>query len=106
MRVDGDVLRWPYTRFGFSPQAIFKVGGAPGNCMSVTLRPGCSLSVTPWPPTKLAEPGSTRIVVMPEASARDNAGSCGQTPSAARTLAVTGRVASLPSAFAMSSGMG
>src|SRR5688500_4682261 len=55
------------------------------------------LRVTPRPPTRLAEPGSTCSAVTPPASAAAKPGSCGQTECSAQTLAVTGAVASLPS---------
>src|SRR5688572_18434465 len=55
---------------------------------------------------RLAEPGSTWIVVVPPASTRGNCGSCGQTECSAQTCAVTGAVASLPSLCAAVPGAG
>src|SRR5210317_309067 len=97
MRVPGACPRPPYTRLGFSPQAIFRPCGAPGNFISMTLRPGRFLRVTPRPPIRLADPGSTCIAVTPPASAVVKPGSCGQTLCSAQTCAVTGAVISLPS---------
>src|SRR5688572_4330819 len=89
--------RLPYTRFGFSPHAIFSPCGAPGNFMPCTEREGTFLMVTPRPPNRLAEPGSTWSAVMPPASASAKFGSCGQIECSAQTCAVFGLVASLPS---------
>src|SRR5262245_4057480 len=107
MRVDGaTIFSSPYTRFGFSPQAIFSPYGAPGNFIACTVRAGTFFSVTLRPPMRLAEPGSIWSGVMPPASAVANPGSCGQTECSAQTSAVTGAVASLPSAFAATPGDG
>src|SRR5688500_5555870 len=95
MRVDGP--RLAYTRFGFSPQAIFNPYFAPGNFIPCTVRDGTTLSVTPRPPNRLADPGSTWIVVTPPARLRGNCGSCGHTECSAQTCDVFGFVASLPS---------
>src|SRR3970040_2390965 len=61
--------------------------------------------VTPRPPTRLAEPGSTCSEVTPPAIALAKPGSCGHTECSAQTLAVTGAVASLPSACALTPGL-
>ena len=104
MRVPGACRRVPYTRFGFSPQAIFMVLGASGKRISSAESRGTRRSVTPWPPTRLAEPGSTWIVVTPPARARSRAGSCGQNESTARTSGLKGPVDSLPSEWARTEG--
>src|SRR5882762_1994431 len=104
MRVDGPRV-W-YTRFGFSPQAIFNPYFAPGNFMPCTVFDGTTLSTTLRPPIRLADPGRTCMVVTPPASTRGNCGSCGQTECSAHTLAVTGLVASFPSLFASTPGAG
>src|SRR5688500_2620994 len=95
MRVEGP--RAAYTRFGFSPHAIFKPYFAPGNFIPCTVRDGTTLSTAPRPPIRFAEPGSTCSVVIPPARFLGNCGSCGQTECSAQTCAVTGFVASLPS---------
>src|SRR6478609_9598475 len=95
MRVDGP--RCAYTRLGFSPHAIFNPYFAPGNFIPCTVRDGTTLSVALRPPIRLAEPGSTWIVVTPPARVRGNCGSCGQTECSTHTFAVTGDVASLMS---------
>src|SRR5690606_17187288 len=105
IRVDGPPF-WPYTRLGFSPQAIFRPCGAPGNFMSWTVVAATFLSVTPRPPTRLAEPGRICSEVMPPASAAPKPGSCGHTECSAQTWAVTGAVASLPSLWALAPGLG
>src|SRR6478609_8713690 len=95
MRVDGP--RCAYTRFGFSPHAIFNPYFAPGNFIPCTVRAGTTLRIALRPPMRFAEPGSTWIVVTPPARMRGNCGSCGHTECSAHTFAVTGLVASLPS---------
>src|SRR3712207_3666731 len=95
MRVDGP--RLSYTRFGFSPQAIFSPYLAPGNFIPWTVREGTTFSTTLRPPIRLAEPGSTWSVVTPPDRLRGNCGSWGHTECSAHTCAVTGLVASLPS---------
>ena len=97
MSVAGDWSREPYTRFGFSPQAIFNPYGAPGNFIPCIVREGTFLMVTPRPPKRLPEPGRICMVVTPPASARSNCGSCGQIECSADTSAVFGLVISLPS---------
>src|SRR5205085_12557523 len=97
MRVCGAVLREPYTRFGFSPHAILRPYGAPGNFIPSAVRDGTFFTVTPRPPNRLAEPGRICIVVTPPASERSNCGSCGQSECSAETSAVLGLVISLPS---------
>src|ERR1041385_8962599 len=97
IRVDGPVDRWPYTRLGFSPQAILRPQGAPGNFISGTARAGINRSVTDRPPIRLAEPGRTWIPVPPPATASGICGSWGQIECSAHTCEVTGLVASLPS---------
>ena len=67
---------------------------------------GTFFRVTPRPPTRLAEPGSTCMLVTPPASAVAKPGSCGQTECSAQTLAVTGAVISLPSLCAPTPGLG
>src|ERR1041384_3565593 len=104
MRVDGP--RCAYTRFGFSPHAIFNPYFAPGNFIPCTVREGTTLTTTLRPPIKFAEPGRICIVVTPPANARGNCGSCGQTECSAQTFAVTGFVASLQSLFASTPGAG
>ena len=74
--------------------------------MSMTLRAGTFFSVTPRPPTRLADPGRICSVVMPPMSAKGNWGSWGQTECSAHTRAVTGAVASLPSEWASTPGEG
>src|SRR5690606_1052183 len=106
MRLPGACPRPPYTRFGFSPQAIFSPYGAPGNFMPWTVRPGTFLTVTLRPPNRLAEPGRICSEVMPPASAVTNPGSCGHTLCSAQTSAVLGEVISLPSACASTEGEG
>src|SRR5690606_6575550 len=64
------------------------------------------LSVTPRPPTRLAEPGRLCSAVTPPASAAPKPGSCGHTECSAQTWAVTGLVASLPSLCALAPGLG
>src|ERR1051326_1860121 len=95
MRVDGP--RCAYTRFGFSPHAIFKPYFAPGNFIPCTVRDGTTLSTTLRPPMRFAEPGSTCRVVTPPASERGNCGSWGHTECSTHTFAVTGFVASFTS---------
>src|SRR6478609_2339510 len=95
MRVDGP--RCAYTRLGFSPHAILRPYLAPGNFIPCTVRDGTTLSTTLRPPIRLAEPGSTWIVVTPPARVRGNCASCGHTECSTHTLAVTGLVASLTS---------
>ena len=95
MRVEGP--RLPYTRFGFSPHAIFIPYGAPGYFMSCTVRPGTSRSVAERPPIRFAEPGRTWSTVTPPAIASGICGSCGQIECSAQTSPVFGLVASLPS---------
>src|SRR3954464_12897336 len=97
MRVDGP--RDEYTRFGFSPHAIFSPYFAPGNFIPCTDRDGTTLRIALRPPIRLAEPGSTWSVVTPPARLRGNCGSCGHTECSAHTFAVTGFVASLPSSL-------
>src|SRR3954447_7794229 len=97
MRVCGELLREPYTRFGFSPQAIFNPYGAPGNFMPSAVRDGTFLTVTPRPPNRFADPGRICMVVTPPASDRSNWGCCGQMECSADTSAVFGLVTSLPS---------
>src|SRR5215471_10303993 len=104
MRVEGP-RDW-YTRFGFSPQAIFKPYFAPGNFIPWTVREGTTFKTTLRPPIKFAEPGRIWIVVTPPANARGNCGSCGHTECSAQTLAVTGFVASFPSLLASTPGAG
>src|SRR3546814_12195546 len=106
MRVIGACMRVPYTRLGFSPQAIFRPYGAPGNFIACMVMAGTFFRVTPRPPIRLAEPGSTCRLVIPPASALANPGSCGHTACSAPTCAVTGAVVSLPSALAVTQGMG
>src|SRR5207253_4375849 len=89
--------RFAYTRFGFSPHAIFRPYFAPGNFIPCTLRDGTTLSTTLRPPMRLADPGSTWIVVTPPASVRGNCASCGHTECSTHTFAVTGLVASFTS---------
>src|SRR5438034_4930067 len=96
IRVEGPPRR-PYTRFGFSPHAIFRPYRAPGNFISCTVRAGMSLRIALRPPIRFAEPGSAWIVVIPPAMASGICGSCGQNECSAHTSAVTGFVASLPS---------
>src|SRR3546814_13621181 len=96
MRVDGPPFS-PYTLLGFSPQAIFRPHGAPGNFIPWEVVAGTFLSVTPRPPTRFAEPGRTCSEVIPPASAARKPSSCGHTACSDQTLAVTGAVASLPS---------
>ena len=67
---------------------------------------GTFFSVTPRPPIRLAEPGSTCSEVMPPASAAAKPGSCGQTECSAHTFGVTGAVISLPSLCALTPGLG
>src|SRR5690242_20318220 len=105
MRVAGPP-RCPYTRLGFSPQAILRPYFAPGNFIPCTVREGTTLSTTLRPPNKLAEPGRTCRVVTPPANERGNCGSCGQTECSAHTFGVAGLVASLPSLFASTPGAG
>src|SRR5215212_5903258 len=62
IRVDGPP-RLAYTRFGFSPHAIFSPYLAPGNFIACTVRPGTTLSTTLLPPKRLADPGNTCSVV-------------------------------------------
>src|SRR5688500_5745995 len=104
MRVDGP--RLAYTRFGFSPHAIFKPYFAPGNFIPCTVREGTTLSTALRPPIRFADPGSTCSVVTPPARLRGNCGSCGHTECSAQTCAVTGLVASLPSSCAGTPGAG
>src|SRR5581483_7873397 len=104
MRVDGP--RCAYTRFGFSPHAIFIPYLAPGNFISCTVRAGTTLRIALRPPIRLAEPGSTWIVVTPPAMLRGNCGSCGHTECSAHTYGVVGSVASLPSELASTPGAG
>src|SRR5512139_738755 len=105
MRVEGERPLSPYTRFGFSPQAILRPCGAPGNFIACIVVAGTLRSVTPRPPIRLAEPGSTCSVVTPPASAVAKPGSCGHTPCSAHTPEVTGSVASLPSWCACTAGL-
>src|SRR5690554_5308389 len=105
MRVAGPPF-CPYTRLGFSPQAIFSPCGAPGNFIPCTVVAYTFLSVTPRPPTRLAEPGRICRAVTPPASAAPKPGSCGHTECSAHTWAVTGAVASLPSLCALAPGLG
>src|SRR5215211_2439101 len=102
MRVEGP--RVAYTRFGFSPQAIFSPYFAPGNFISCTVRAGTTLRTTERPPKRLAEPGSTWRVVTPPARLSGNCGSCGHTECSAHTSGVVGLVASFPSLFACTPG--
>src|SRR4249919_321454 len=104
MRVDGPPF-WPYTRLGFSPQAIFNPHGAPGNFIPWYVVAGTFFSVTPRPPMRLAEPGRICRLVMPPARAVSKPGSCGQIECSAHTLGVTGEVASLPSLDALTPGL-
>src|SRR5215469_6887305 len=107
MRVEGNCfLPAPYTRFGFSPQAIFSPWAAPGNFMPSTVTLGTFLSTTERPPNRLAEPGRICSVVMPPASAVRKPGSCGHTECSAQTLAVVGEVISFPSELASTAGTG
>ena len=55
---------------------------------------------------RFAEPGRICSVVTPPASAVRKPGSCGQTECSAQTFAVVGEVASLPSEFASTAGLG
>src|SRR5690606_32056375 len=105
MRVAGPLF-WPYTRLGFSPQAIFRPCGAPGNFIPCAVVEYTFFSVTPRPPTRLAEPGRICSEVTPPASAAPKPGSCGQTECSAHTCAVTGLVISLPSLCARTPGLG
>ena len=59
--------------------------GAPGNFIAWYVVAGTLRSVTPRPPIRLAEPGSTCSVVTPPASAVAKPGSCGQTECSAHT---------------------
>src|SRR5688500_2495963 len=104
MRVAGP--RLAYTRFGFSPHAIFRPYFAPGNFIACTVRAGTTFSTTLRPPIRFAEPGSTCSVVTPPARLRGNCASCGHTECSAQTCAVTGLVASLPSLSACPPGAG
>src|SRR6476661_1951415 len=104
MRVDGP--RDEYTRLGFSPHAIFSPYLAPGNFIPCTVREGTTFNTTLRPPMRLADPGSTWIVVTPPARLRGNCGSCGHTECSTHTLAVTGAVASLTSFFFVPSSSG
>src|SRR5882672_3750758 len=104
MRVEGP--RCAYTRFGFSPHAIFSPYFAPGNFIPCTVREGTTLSTTLRPPIKLPDPGSTCIVVKPPARALGSCGSCGQTECSAHTFGVTGLVSSFPSLLASTPGAG
>ena len=65
--------------------------------MSWTVRAGTTLSTVLRPPIRLADPGSTWMVVTPPARLRGNCGSCGHTECSAHTSAVFGFVISLPS---------
>src|SRR5690606_11246211 len=105
MRVAGPPL-WSYTRLGFSPQAIFSPCGAPGNFIAWYVVADTLRSVTPRPPTRLAEPGRICSVVTPPASAAWKPGSCGHTECSAQTAAVTGEVISLPSLCERVPGLG
>src|SRR3954464_2263237 len=102
MRVDGP--RDEYTRFGFSPHAIFSPYFAPGNFIPCTDRDGTTLRIALRPPIRLAEPGSTWSVVTPPARLRGNCGSCGHTECSAHTCGVVGLDASLPSLSAFPPG--
>jgi hypothetical protein len=91
---------------GFSPHAIFNPYFAPGNFISCTVVAGTTFSVTPRPPIRFADPGSTCRVVTPPARSRGNCGSWGQIECSAQTFAVTGLVISLPSLSAAPPGAG
>ena len=81
--------------------------GAPGKRIACIVRAGTLRKVTPRPPNRLAEPGSTWSVVTPPlASAREKPGSCGQTLCSAQTSGRTGLVTSLPSEWASTPGLG
>src|SRR6185503_21053966 len=99
MRVDGATsFSSPYTRFGFSPQAIFSPYGAPGNFIPCVVRAGTFFNTTERPPNRFAEPGRICSVVTPPLiKAREKPGSCGQTLCSAHTSGRVGEVASLPS---------
>jgi hypothetical protein len=96
----------PYTRFGFSPHAIFTVSGAPGNRIAREPRVGTGRTTTPRPPMRLADPGSSCRAVIPPCTARWNPGSWGQAECSAHTPGVVGAVASLPSEWAFAHGDG
>src|SRR5678815_1476729 len=96
--------RCAYTRFGFSPHAIFNPYLAAGNFIPCTVRDGTTFNTTLRPPNRLADPGRIWIVVTPAESARGNCGSCGHTECSAHTLGVDGLVISLPSLFASTPG--
>jgi hypothetical protein len=57
-------------------------------------------------PNEVRAAGSTPMVVTPPATARSMAGSCGQNECSARSPAVMGSVASLPSSCPSVSGTG
>ena len=61
--------------------------------------------VTPRPPIRLPEPGSTCIAVTPPANAVAKPGSCGQSACSAQTLGVVGSTISLPSLCASAPGL-
>src|SRR5688500_906020 len=102
MRVEGP--RLAYTRFGFSPQAIFSPYFAPGNFIPCTVRDGTTFRTTLRPPMRFADPGRTWSVVTPPERLRGNCGSWGHTECSAQTCAVLGFVASFPSLRALTPG--
>ena len=105
MRVLGNWSSSPYTRFGFSPQAILSPCGAPGNFIAWYVVAGTFLSVTPRPPIRFAEPGRICSEVTPPWIADSKPGSWGHTLCSTQTFAVTGSVDSLPSLCASTPGL-
>ncbi|NUN51728.1 MAG: hypothetical protein HUU06_02925 [Planctomycetaceae bacterium] len=89
---------------GFSPKAIFMLGGAPSKRMASTVPPSRSLRTAACPPTRLALPGRTITVVTPPARASAKAGSSALRESTALTSGRSGSVASFPSEFASTEG--
>jgi hypothetical protein len=106
MRVEGDLVREPYTRLGFSPSAILMPRGAPAKSIRVTSAEGLSLTTADSPPIRLPLPGRICTVVTPPARALSNSGSSAQTESTAFTDGMIGSVSSLPSLLASTPGQG
>src|SRR5690242_13998033 len=107
MRVWGIFPFEPYTRLGFSPHAIFRPYGAPGNFIPWAVRAGTFFTTTERPPNKFADPGRICMVVTPPLiSARLKPGSWGQTLCSAQTSGRAGDVASFPSELAETPGDG